>query len=121
MLTEARDNCDWLNVGLHTDPTVDRPYSKNKPSQTVFERYVQLSALKCVDNIIPYDTEKDLVNILSLLDLQKRFIGADYSDRNKPITGIDICKIRNIDIVFLDRYHSYSTTELRNRCAKPYF
>jgi len=118
MLAEAKQNCDWLIVGLHTDPTIDRPYSKNKPVQSTFERYVQLSAIRHVDNIIPYDTEQDLVNMLSTLCVQKRFIGADYSDKNKEITGLNICRVRDIQIVFLERYHNFSSSELRERCKK---
>jgi len=120
MLTEAKQNCDWLIVGLHTDPTIDRPHSKNKPVQSTFERYVKLSAIRYVDNIIPYDTEQDLINMLSMLCIQKRFIGADYY-QNKEITGLNICRVRDIQIVFLERYHNFSTTELRERCKKQSF
>ena len=74
MLKEARSNCDYLMVGLQTDPTIDRP-EKNKPIQSVFERYVQLEGCKYIDEIIPYETEKDLIDVLLTYDIQKRFIG----------------------------------------------
>ena len=121
MLNEARSMCDYLIVGLHTDPTIDRPKSKNKPVQTSFERFIQLDALRCVDSIIPYDTERDLENILLTTNVQKRFVGSDYSNNKNQITGIGTCLSRNIEIIFLDRNHDYSTTELRNRCIKQSF
>ena len=112
MLQACKEHCDWLVVGLQTDPTIDRP-QKNKPIQTTFERWAQLQALKPVDEIIPYDTEKDLLNILGILPLDKRFIGREYY--GKYIHGENICKARNIEIVYIDRMHSYSSSELRER------
>ena len=112
MLQACKEQCDWLVVGLQTDPTIDRP-QKNKPIQTTFERWAQLQALKPVDEIIPYDTEQDLLNILAILPLNKRFIGSEY--RGKYIHGDDICKAKNIEIIFLDRLHTYSSSELRKR------
>jgi glycerol-3-phosphate cytidylyltransferase len=110
---EARKQCDFLIVGLHTDPTIDRPESKNKPIQTVFERYLQLDGLSCVDLIVPYDTERDLTNMLATLDIQVRFVGTDYVC--KQITGEDICGQRGIDIVYIPRLHDFSSTSLRER------
>jgi len=112
MLQECKGQCDFLIVGLQTDPTINRP-NKNKPVQTTFERYTQLYALESVDEIIPYDTEEDLLNMLSILDINKRFIGSDY--KNAYIHGKDICDLRNIEIVFIDRLHNYSSSELRKR------
>jgi len=112
MLEESKRQCDWLVVGLHTDPTKDRP-EKNKPIQTVFERYYQLSASKAVDIIIPYDTEHDLENMMAILDINVRFVGADH--QNSYITGQKVMDERGIKVVFTSRHHSYSTSELRNR------
>jgi glycerol-3-phosphate cytidylyltransferase len=116
MLEEAKRKCDFLMVGLHVDPTTERPDTKNKPIQSVYERWKQLNAMKAVDEIIPYETEQDIVNMLSTLGIDKRFIGTDYQDKN--ITGQEVCMIRNIEIVFIDRVHNYSSSELRARCAK---
>jgi glycerol-3-phosphate cytidylyltransferase len=110
---EARKKCEFLIVGLHTDPTIDRPGSKNKPIQSVFERYLQLDGLSCVDLIVPYDTERDLVNMMATLDIQVRFVGTDYT--GKRITGEDICGQRGIDIVYIPRLHDFSSTSLRER------
>ena len=112
MLQECKRQCDWLIVGLQTDPTIDRP-NKNKPVQTTFERWVQLNALRCVDQIIPYDTEQDLLNMLSIINVDRRFIGDDY--RGQYIHGADICESKNIEIVYINRQHTYSSSELRKR------
>lgn len=112
MLQECKRQCDLLIVGLQTDPTIDRP-EKNKPVQTTFERYTQLNALSCVDHIIPYDTELDLLNILSISNITKRFIGEDYY--GKYIHGSDICENRGIEICYTRRLHNYSSSELRKR------
>jgi glycerol-3-phosphate cytidylyltransferase len=110
---EARKKCDFLIVGLHTDPTIDRPGSKNKPIQSVFERYLQLDGLSCVDLIVPYDTERDLVNMMATLDIQVRFVGTDYD--GKKITGEDICGQRGIEVSYIPRLHDFSSTSLRDR------
>ena len=110
---EARKKCDYLIVGLQTDPTIDRPGSKNKPIQSVFERYLQLDGLSCVDLIVPYDTERDLVNMMATLDIQVRFVGTDYE--RKRITGEDICGQRGIDILYIPRLHDFSSTSFRER------
>ena len=110
---EARKKCDFLIVGLHTDPTIDRPGSKNKPIQSVFERYLQLDGLSCVDLIVPYDTERDLVNMMATLDIQVRFVGTDYD--GKKITGEDICGQRGIEVSYIPRLHDFSSTSLRER------
>lgn len=113
MLEEAKRKCDYLIVGLHTDPTIDRPDTKNKPIQSIYERWKQLNAMKAVNEVIPYDTEKDLRNMLATLSVNLRFIGSDYI--NKEITGSDICKSKDIEIVYIERIHNYSSTELRER------
>jgi glycerol-3-phosphate cytidylyltransferase len=114
MLEEAKQQCDYLIVGLQTDPTLDRP-SKNKPVQTVVERYLQLRACKYVDEIIPYATEQDLEDILSGMHIDVRILGVEY--RDKDFTGRDICKKRDIDIYFNERDHRFSTSDLRHRVA----
>ena len=111
MLEEARNQCDYLIVGLHTDPTIDRP-SKNKPVQTTFERYMQLKGCKFVNEIIPYDTEEDLVNLLQVFKPDVRFIGEDY--RGKPFSGNEL----DIPIIYTRRRHNFSTSNLRERVSK---
>mgnify|MGYP001363016252 FL=1 len=113
MLREAKSKCDYLICALQTDPTIDRPKEKNKPVQSIVERYIQLSAVKYVDEILPYSTEKDLEDILEAFDLQVRILGVEY--RDKDFTGRDICKRRGIDLYFNTRDHRFSTTELRKR------
>jgi len=113
MLEEAKRKCNHLIVGLHVDPSSERPETKNKPIQSVYERWKQLNAMRAVDEIIPYESEQDIVNICATLNLQKRFIGSDYT--NKDITGIGICKERGIEIDFIKRVHNYSSSELRDR------
>jgi glycerol-3-phosphate cytidylyltransferase len=114
MLEECKNNCDYLIVGLHTDPTIDRPNDKQRPVQSVFERYVQLTGCKFVDKIIPYDTEKDLENMVATLPINIRFLGDEY--KSVPFTGKDICEYRGIKIFFNSpRIYSYSSTDLRKR------
>ena len=109
MLAEAKSQCDWLVVGLHTDPTIDRPTTKNRPIQSVFERYTQLKAVKFIDEIVPYDTEADLLSILTSYKIDLRIIGEDYKD--KPFTGKEL----PIPVYYNSRKHNFSTTELRNK------
>lgn len=112
MLEQCKQQCEQLIVGLQTDPTIDRP-NKNKPVQSVFERFAQLQACRWVDSIIPYETEKDLMNILSIADVRKRFLGEEY--KGQFIYGQDICEQRKIELVFIERKHGYSSSELRKR------
>jgi glycerol-3-phosphate cytidylyltransferase len=112
MLREAKSQCDWLICGLQVDPSIDR-IEKNKPIQTVVERYVQLSAVKYVDEIIVYQTEKDLIDILQMYPINIRILGDEY--RNKDFTGKDECKKRNIALYFNKRDHRFSSSDLRNR------
>ena len=113
MLREAKNQCDYLICGLQTDPTIDRPNSKNKPIQSLVERWIQLDAVKYVDKIVVYQTEKDLEDLLYTLDLDVRIVGEEY--RNVVLTGREICDQRGIDIYYNKREHSFSTTELRER------
>ena len=115
MLAEAKSVCDYLIVGLQLDPSIDRPDTKNSPVQSIVERFVQLSAVKYVDEIIVYQTEKDLEDLLMFLPITIRVIGEEYE--NKNFTGKSICEQRNIKIYYNQRRHSFSTTELRNRVA----
>jgi len=112
MLKEAKANCDWLVVGLQTDPTIDRP-TKNKPVQSVTERYIQLAAVRFVDELIVYATEADLLDVLKSFPINVRFIGEEYKD--KDFTGKDYCLDNGIEIYYNRRQHSFSTTDLRKR------
>ena len=113
MLAEAKSVCDYLIVALQTDPSIDRPDTKNKPVQSVVERYVQLSAVKFIDQIIVYQTEKDLEDMLMFLPITVRFIGEEYE--GKEFTGKDICEDRGIKIWYNSRKHRFSSSELRQR------
>lgn len=115
MLEECRQYCDRLIVGLQSDPTLDRPDTKNKPSQGMYERWVQLKGCKYVDEIIPYSTEEDLLNLLASVPMHIRFVGEDYMDRD--FTGKKFCEESEIDIMYNSRSHNYSTTNLRKRMA----
>jgi glycerol-3-phosphate cytidylyltransferase len=112
MLMEAKDHCDRLIVALQSDPSVDRP-EKNKPVQALSERYIQLEACKYVDQIVPYDTEEDLYNLLAGYDWDVRFLGMDYIDREE-FTGSDL----DIPIHYCARRHNYSSSGLRERILK---
>ena len=116
MLREAKSVCDHLVVGLQVDPTIDRPQAKNKPVQSLVERYVQLKAIEYVDEIIPYQTEQDLEDILQMYPIDVRILGVEY--REKEFTGKDICRQRGIDLYFNKRDHRFSTTDLRKRVCE---
>jgi glycerol-3-phosphate cytidylyltransferase len=113
MLREAKEHCDYLIVGLQTDPTIDRPGDKNKPVQSLVERYAQLSAVEYVNEIIPYETEQDLKDILNMYHIDMRVLGEEY--REKEFTGKDICRKRSIELYFNKRDHRFSTSDLRER------
>jgi glycerol-3-phosphate cytidylyltransferase len=117
MLEEAKEQCDWLIVGLQTDPSKDRA-SKNKPAQTIVERYLQLRACKYVDEIIPYSTEQDLEDLLAGMHIDVRILGVEY--RDKGFTGSDICKTRGIEIYFNERDHRFSSSGLRKHIAESF-
>ncbi len=109
MLKEAKSVCDHLIVGLQTDPTIDRP-EKNRPIQSVFERFVQLQACRYVDEIVIYQTEKELMDILLSYPIDVRIVGEEY--RDKEFTGKDL---PHVEMHYNERKHSFSTTELRQR------
>lgn len=111
MLKEAKNQCDYLIVGLQTDPTVDRP-EKNKPIQSIFERHIQLEACKYVDEIVVYATEKDLMDVLQSFPIDVRIIGEEY--QHKSFTGKEL----PIEIYYNKRRHSFSTSELRQRVVE---
>ena len=113
MLSEARNHCDYLIAGLQTDPTIDRPDTKNRPIQSVVERQIQLAACRYVDEVVVYQTEQDLVDLLLILPLDVRILGVEYE--GKYFTGRDECNHRNIEIVFNSRDHSFSSSSLRKR------
>ena len=105
--------CDYLIVALQVDPTIDRPGVKNKPVQSVYERYVQLQGCKYVDEILVYETEADLLNLLQTQNIDVRFLSEEYKDRD--FTGKQYCIDNGIELFFHLRRHQYSSTELRNR------
>ena len=115
MLEEAKANCDYLVVGLHTDPTLDRP-EKNKPIQSLVERTIQLNAVKYVDQVVCYQTEAELLELLQVVSPQVRIIGEDYREKN--FTGKKWCFENGVYIHFNSRQHHFSTTELRTRIKK---
>ena len=94
MLKDAKEECDYLIVGLQTDPTLDRPDTKKRPIQTLVERSIQLKAVKYVDEVIPYETEKDLEDILQMYNISVRIIGEEYQGKN--FTGKEICVKKNL-------------------------
>ena len=116
MLAEAKNHCDYLIAALQTDPTIDRPDTKNKPVQTIVERQIQLSANRNVDEVVIYETEKDLEDLLLILPVDVRILGIEYAD--KEFTGKDICVKRGIEIVYNGRDHSFSSSNLRKRVAE---
>ena len=118
MFAKVKKQCDWLLVGLQTDPTIDRPETKHKPVQSIIERYIQLKACKYVDDIIVYQTEQDLMDILDNWKIDIRFAGHDH--RDTPLTTDKlkrqaICKKRGIETRYLERGGRWSTSELRKR------
>ena len=110
MLKEAKENCEYLIVGLQTDPSIDRQ-EKNQPVQSVYERYMQLQAVKYVDEIIPYDTEQSLIDLLESTEIHLRFVGEDYVERNFTGKGLH-------EIYYTNRQHSFSSSGLRKRVTQ---
>jgi len=115
MLREAKEQCDYLICGLQMNPALDRQ-EKNDPIQTVVERYTQLKAVSYVDEIIPYNNEKDVEDILTMYHIDVRILGEEY--REKDFTGKDICKKRGIQLYFNNRAHRFSSSDLRARVAE---
>ena len=113
MLAEAKNHCDYLICGLQTNPPIDRPDTKNSPIQSIVERQIQLQAVRYVDEIVVYETEKDLEDILLTLPIDVRILGIEYNDQN--FTGREICQQRNIRVIFNRRDHSFSSSNLRRR------
>jgi glycerol-3-phosphate cytidylyltransferase len=116
MLSEARNHCDYLIAGLQTDPTIDRPDTKNRPVQSIVERQIQLAACRYVDEVVVYQTEQDLVDLLLILPLDVRILGVEYE--HKDFSGRAECDARGIDIIFNSRDHSFSSSSLRKRVAQ---
>jgi len=112
MLEECKKYCDYLICALQVDPSTDRT-EKNKPIQSLVERYIQLDAVQHVDKIIPYNNEEELKTIFASLDIDVRIIGEEYKDQN--FTAKDICMKRNIRFVYNKRDHDFSTSSLRTR------
>jgi glycerol-3-phosphate cytidylyltransferase len=115
MLEEAKRQCDYLIVGLQTDPTIDRP-EKNKPVQSVVERYIQLKGCKFVNEIVPYATEEDLEDILRSFKIDVRIIGEEYKDKN--FTGRNFCEENGIALYYNKRSHRFSSSGLRKEVAQ---
>ena len=115
MLSEAKNHCDYLIAGLQTDPTIDRPDTKNSPIQSVVERQIQLSACRYVDEVVVYQTEQDLIDLLLILPVDVRILGVEYE--NRDFTGKKECWDREIELVYNGRDHSFSSSSLRKRVA----
>ena len=109
MLKDAKEQCDKLIVGLQTDPSIDRPLTKNKPIQSLKERKIQLEAVRYVDDIFVYETESDLIDLLKLVKPDIRILGSDYKDES--FTGDDL----NIPVYYHKRDHDYSSSDLRKK------
>jgi glycerol-3-phosphate cytidylyltransferase len=115
MLSEARNHCDYLIAGLQNNASWDRP-EKNSPIQSIVERQIQLAATRYVDEIVVYNTEKDLEDILLTLPIDVRILGVEY--RDKEFTGRDICVSRDIELIYNKRDHSFSSSSLRKRVVE---
>jgi glycerol-3-phosphate cytidylyltransferase len=115
MLSQAKNHCDYLIAALQNNAQWDRP-EKNEPIQSIVERQISLSAVRFVDEIVVYNTEKDLEDILLTLPIDVRILGVEY--QHKEFTGKDICAQRNIELVFNGRDHSFSSSSLRKRVVE---
>jgi len=116
MLAEAKNHCDYLIAGLQTDPTIDRPDTKNKPVQSIVERQIQLAACRYVDEVVVYQTEQDLIDLLLILPLDVRVLGVEYEE--KEFTGKREGWSRGIEHIFNGRDHSFSSSSLRKRVVE---
>lgn len=116
MLSEAKNHCDYLIAGLQTDPTIDRPDTKNRPIQSIVERQIQLAACRYVDEVVVYATEQDLCDLLLILPVDVRILGVEY--QGSDFSGKNECAQRGIEIVFNGRDHSFSSSSLRKRVAE---
>ena len=115
MLEEAKRQCDYLICGLQTDPTLDRP-EKNRPVQSVVERYIQLKACTFVDEVVPYATEQDLEDILRSFKIDVRILGDEYKEKN--FTGRTYCEEKGIELYYNTRDHRFSSSGLRKEVAE---
>lgn len=113
MLKQEKELCDYLKIALQVDPSVDRPGMKNKPSQSIYERYIQLQGCKYVDEILLYDTEADLLNLIKTQTMHIRFLSEEYIGRD--FTGKQYCIENEVELYYHKRQHTFSSTELRNR------
>ena len=118
MLREAKTACDYLICALQNDPSKDRP-EKNPPIQNIVERQAQLAAVKYVDEILVYNTEKELLDILGMYQIDVKIMGEEY--RDKEFTGKDLCRQRDIEFYFNKRDHRFSSTDLRERVCRKHF
>jgi len=116
MLAEAKNHCDYLIAALQTDPTIDRPDTKNPPIQSIVERQIQVSTNRNVDEVVVYQTEKDLADLLLILPIDVRILGVEY--QGTEFSGKDVCEKRGIEIVYNGRDHSFSSSSLRKRVAE---
>jgi glycerol-3-phosphate cytidylyltransferase len=112
MLCEAKQHCDYLIAALQNDASLDRP-TKNQPVQSIVERQIQLSATRFVDEIVIYNTEKDLEDLFLVLPIDMRILGIEY--QSKEFTGKQICLDRGIELIYNGRDHSFSSSSLRKR------
>ncbi|QNM85765.1 adenylyltransferase/cytidyltransferase family protein [Polaribacter pectinis] len=110
MLEDSKRQCDYLICGIQTDPTLDRP-EKNRPVQSIVERYIQLKGCKYVDEIVPYSTELDLEDVLRSYKIDVRIIGEEYASRK--FTGRQYCEEKGIELYFNKREHRFSSSGLR--------
>ena len=113
MLKMEKELCDYLKVALQVDPSIDRPGIKNKPVQSVYERYIQLQGCKYIDEILVYETEADLLNLIQTQTFHIRFLSEEY--RHIEVTGKQYCIDNGVEIYYHLRRHQYSSTEIRNR------
>ena len=116
MLAEAKNHCDYLICGLQTDPTIDRPDTKNRPVQSIVERQIQLAACRYVDEVVVYQTEQDLCDLLLILPVDVRVLGVEYE--GKDFSGKLECELREIEIIYNGRNHSFSSSSLRKRVVQ---
>ena len=116
MMRQEKELCDYLKVALQVDPTIDRPGIKNKPVQSIYERYVQLQACKYADEIVVYSTEYDLLQLIMTQTMHIRFLSEEYL--NRDFTGKQYCIENGIELYYHKRQHDFSSSELRSRTAR---
>lgn len=114
LFKKAKEQCDFLIVALHVDPSLERQF-KNKPMESMFERYMRLEACKYVDLIIPYNKEEEIMTMLELFKPDKRFLGSEYED--KDFTGKNFANTLGIEMCYIGRHHNYSSTNSRKNAT----